>query len=942
MTNSFQIAPQRQIRQVTEEAEQAPEGGQPTAPQLHTKRLGGQTLDFEVYDPSTQLKTQQQMDSIRNMVGNALKTVDLKVDEQSKKKEAQGKRLFEKIAQYKIDTRDIGQGARDLRKAGRPDLAEELLDSNPWLFFGLKTQEASYAGQDAVVNASNYIDANMNTLQQIEDPTVVRGIVQTQLNSYLAKTYPNISNENYVGLVEPVLSKSTPVLLGEISKNHATWKGATRNLTTLTKLNQAEKRLLSVVAQDPSNTDRNAVAKGTFKEGIVSARDEYIANGGTYLQWQQLASKWIKGLVVDTDGNGVNDLHDKNLYNQVLEGLDFEIPDGQGLPKGTKFLDLTDENGTTFRELISTAKINSLLLENKVEGAIEQGNTRDALQFKRAAKFSLNQQLIGQDGQPLTGQQAEIVKDQLAEQLENAYANNTKVVLKIRNEKGEIVDQEFDLPSNVDVNKLIKDLRKTGHELGAFEFNELKTTVIKRLATNPADELDDIYEQLVPGTTQWNEIEKLKFQAVKNLLNKDYSSKITENFKLVKAAFSGKGSDYEQDLREAVRNAPTKADKQIVKDNFKALLKNRSLLAEELFDDFMYARILGASEAQLSDPSWWKEQQLDFTTAIKSDSRFQDWNPDSVNTASDFDPTKSVQPLYLYTRGTNDKGKPGDVRDVTLTKLRSNEQFLKENKYLLGTSQMVNYHNEQPMMSSKAFSKVYAFLAAGKQLDEETLLEVSQAYKLAQTLQNGKHLSLEDFLTGQGGGNIFDWRDPKDASQPFKLDNELMMNTLKRRLSNNTVGQASTVRWVENQEGNTSNGSVNFWLEDNGNGSGNVNILSPAKLKVLEVGFAEGTDGNFARFQVQKDSGSLRKGYIITIRHARSFGGLLKGQMLYPGNYLGMPHTAKTFEKGVDQADVPGAGPHLNLYITDANGTRLSQQEVSKIFKEVLSPGLSF
>ena len=169
-----------------------------------------------------------------------------------------------------------------------------------------------------------------------------------------------------------------------------------------------------------------------------------------------------------------------------------------------------------------------------------------------------------------------------------------------------------------------------------------------------------------------------------------------------------------------------------------------------------------------------------------------------------------------------------------------------------------------------------------------------------------------------------------------------MLNTLKRRLSNNTVGKASTIRWVDSQEGNTSNGSVNFWLEDNGNGSGNVNILSPAKLKVLEVGVAEGTDGNFARFEVQKDSGGLKKGYIITIRHARSFGGLLKGQMLYPGNYLGMPHNVKTFQKGVDQADTPGAGPHLNLYITDANGTRLSQQEVSKIFKEVLSPGLSF
>ena len=124
MTTSFQISPQRQIRQATEEAEQAPEGGQPTAPQYHKKRLGGTTLDFETYDPATQLKTQQQVDSIRNLVDNSLKTVDAKVKEQSKKKEAQGKRLFEKIAQYKIDTRDIGQGARDLRKAGRPDLAE--------------------------------------------------------------------------------------------------------------------------------------------------------------------------------------------------------------------------------------------------------------------------------------------------------------------------------------------------------------------------------------------------------------------------------------------------------------------------------------------------------------------------------------------------------------------------------------------------------------------------------------------------------------------------------------------------------------------------------------------------------------------------------------------------------------------------------------------------
>ena len=933
MTNSFQISPQRQIRQATEEAVQAPEGGQPTAPQYHKKRLGGTTLDFETYDPATQLKTQQQVDSIRNLVDNSLKTVDAKVKEQSKKKEAQGKRLFEKIAQYKIDTRDIGQGARDLRKAGRPDLAEELLDSNPWLFFGLKVQEASYAGQDSVVNASNYIDANMNTLQQIEDPTVVRGIVQNQLDSYLAKNYPNISNENYVGLVEPVLAKSSPALLAEINKNHTQWKGNVRNLTTLTALNQAEKSLFAGISQDPSNTERNKIGQGNFQKGIIAARDNFIANGGTYHQWHGLAGKWVKGMVIDKDGNGVNDLHDKNLYNQVIEALNFEVPDSAGLPKGTKFLDLATEEGPTFKELISTAKINSILLENKVEGAIEQTNTREALQFKRAAKFSIHQQLQGK-----TGPEAQIVKDNLIEQLENSYQDNSPIVLLVRNEEGKIVEQEFQLPSNVDVQKLIKDLGKTGQELGSFEFKELQTDVIKRLATDPSDSLDDIFEQLVPGTSQWETINKLQFQAFKVLLNTDWSGKITDQFAAVKESYNNSWRDA---LAKERKDSPDSDRAQVEKD-FKELLNQNNLLAEELFNDFMYARLLESTEAQRSDPTWWKEQQQDFIVAINSDERFKTPSLADLN-RDDFDPTKSVQPLYLYTRGYDD-GNPGDIKDVTLTKLRSNESFLKENKYLLGTSQMVNYHNEQPMMSSKAFTNVYQFLSSGVALKEDTLLEVSQAYKLAQTLQNGKHLSLEDFLTGQGGSNIFDWRDPNSVEykEPFKLDNELMMNTLKRRLSNNTVGKSSTIRWVDNQEGNTSNGSVNFWLEDNTNGSSNVNLLAPAKLKVLDVGFAEGTDGNFARFEVQKDSGSLRKGYIITIRHARSFGGLLKGQMLYPGNYLGMPHNAKTFQKGVDQADTPGAGPHLNLYITDANGTRLSQQEVSKIFKEVLSPGFSF
>ena len=47
-TNKFEVKPQRQIRKVTEEAERAPEGGQPTEPQLTPQRKGGALLDIDM------------------------------------------------------------------------------------------------------------------------------------------------------------------------------------------------------------------------------------------------------------------------------------------------------------------------------------------------------------------------------------------------------------------------------------------------------------------------------------------------------------------------------------------------------------------------------------------------------------------------------------------------------------------------------------------------------------------------------------------------------------------------------------------------------------------------------------------------------------------------------------------------------------------------------
>ena len=112
-------------------------------------------------------------------------------------------------------------------------------------------------------------------------------------------------------------------------------------------------------------------------------------------------------------------------------------------------------------------------------------------------------------------------------------------------------------------------------------------------------------------------------------------------------------------------------------------------------------------------------------------------------------------------------------------------------------------------------------------------------------------------------------------------------------------------------------------------------------MQITEVNFAPGNYGNYSRARVLENYGGLKVNDVISIGHARGFGNLQAGRVLYPGEVWGYQHDERSYRVGVDQARTPNAGVHLDITIS-RNGRRLDQSEMRKIFENTLVNRLAF
>jgi hypothetical protein len=106
-------------------------------------------------------------------------------------------------------------------------------------------------------------------------------------------------------------------------------------------------------------------------------------------------------------------------------------------------------------------------------------------------------------------------------------------------------------------------------------------------------------------------------------------------------------------------------------------------------------------------------------------------------------------------------------------------------------------------------------------------------------------------------------------------------------------------------------------------------------MRIVSVQFDSGGFGRYSVGEVLQDQGELKAGDQVRIGHAKGFGNLIPGTVLYPGQLWGYQHTEDSYQIGIDQAATPGAGVHLHIDII-RNGVRLDQAKTRRIFKDIL------
>lgn len=920
MTSSFNIQPQRQLRDTFEQPEQRAEIAPPAQPEQVSQQRGGQLLDFTSYQPDLEL--QDKVNSIANLVETGQGLMRQNVKDQAEKTKFQVDKLFDQISQYQLDTVELGETARQLRKKGRPDLAEQVISTNPWFKFHYYNKKAETAATKSVVNLNEYVTNNMGRLQQIEDPTEVTAELVKQNQNYLKQNYPDIPDRMYSGLVAPALAKAMPLLQQNIAEKRAEYN--------VTLLNAAANQTLDggVAAW------KSGKAPGTLAAALRKAQLEYMAAGKTAIEFaQSIRTPFLTNLQFDADKNGINDFEENPELNGLLlkELSNFDLGDGQGM-----LLDYKDaKSGKSMRQIIRDNRdtiqariVNKESIADK-QAQLEYNKTRRDLQ----TALSLIAQRDG-DG------------DAFVRGLRVGEVNK----IPFLDENGQMVERDLFIPRTFSPQGLYKIYTDSVAVPDQRELAEDKASFALALIQKDEATQNEILNRYPTGSAAFNSFVQLKATSQQNAVK--FESKINSATNTLVVQALANLDDAKKEALKAAGNDNVKVKKiqerydDIYRDQFKTLVKQRA-------GDIIEQQMQGATRAQLDDDGWWAQLQEDLRADLAQNEFFNTNLFDLSNPAPEI--FRNIEEYAFTTRNTDTNGKLTSVKKAQI--VYTPEEFLAKNRK---KADFKEYYTKEPMVSSDTFQEVLNLAVGLKQkVSPEALNELKNAMVIFKEMQPGSDLSA--LLKGQGGTGVFDYKDPPNLKQGLYTPNNPAIKTLQdevdKMLSTTTPVNTTIARRTYGHPlnfGPRASGAIDFYLEDKNGQNNDVNFVAPTQVKVVDIGFQPGKGGNWILVEVLEPFGSnleskhnLNKGDEIFIAHARSgqagtngytgYDWSVKvGDVISAGNPLGRQHTTSSYRTEVDG----GTGMHLHVEVRRNKGNIL-QSDMVKIYETILSTGLA-
>ena len=914
MTNSFGITPQRQLRETFVQPEQK-DRARPAEPELTPQQRGGQLLDYKEYVPDQRLE--QRVASIEAFVDAGKSFTNTAVKRESKRQAALAESAFNKMAQTEIDSLEIGEIARELRKKGQNKLADEVVESNPWFNYQWQTSRAGRAAQNTAFNVSDWVDNNIDDLKQIEDPSEVRRRIQEHAQSYLTKNYPGMPAQLETAVVTPALAEVTPKLAADVRDEHRKWKVNFLTQSALEKYNQAVSLWIRSHTENPNDPDAKKAANAFLAKTLAAIDLNTNQKGLSFDQInERIRTPFYKEFpinIIDPE-QGVSDIADRGLYREFLNAIDGDLP-GQ---KGKKVLDQRDpESNQTFRWLIHQAHANARDLEGKREQA--EQNRVNLANKNFTEIFELNQRMVTQN---LTGQDAKDAKTKLLKSVYEAQnasklGQSGTVLLWTMDADGKLAQEEVEIPPFFDLWKLNEITEKGGFPIDPREFEDDKAALLLKVPNNPTGEFPEIFDKYEAGSEEWKALKKVQSTAIKNWTGKDWKADITN--------VQSKAEAIAEQLNIAHKNANVKTiskrQTKTIDTQYKNALKWQKIEAKELASRFVRKKISEVDPAVLADPqkreAFFHEVGQELENHMKGDSLFTDPSQFHKNRER-----QSEDTLYVY-----EKNEHGNVIGE-VTRVQNNDSFLRTNAPLIRSGLLTNYYKEEPMIGSDSARDVLNGLVnPSAQFTPASLKDLKAGFELANSLRPGT--TVEEFLTGQFGKNVYE----VENFQADKYQDKL--NELRNRLQTTTINRSSKTKLHHDKNKNT-NAGLSFHIEHNTNGAKKIQeITAPIRMQIRSIEYDEGGQGHYSLAIALQDYRGIKKGDIIKLAHARNFIGK-PGTILSPGQTWGYQHREKDYDKAIDG----GTGFHLYLEI-ERNGVNLPQSDLIKLYNDLLSHRLS-
>ena len=378
MTSSFGISPQRQIRDLVANPERPAALPEPAAPRATPQQLGGQLMYGATFQKNYQ--AQEAIKSIQDFLGKEgvfETTSELLFENYKSEKKQQAERILASEATAYRDSLENAAETKQLKAKGDDDLARQNQLSNPWVNYFYYDTKATNAGKEVAIGLASWGKKSAERLAEL--PVDQRAAAMAAKAQELMQPYADVPEAFRAAKIDPLVSATLFDLKKDVVNKSYERTVSTDQNTAIQKFYGGLKVGAQFMTASLGAKEGTVLGQKGVQQGYDDARAFFVdVRGYSEKEFHELLFREGPRLFIDVDGDKYNDIGDAYGFRNIVASFDgIKTKDGQNI------LDLRNDKGQTFREVLEVGAVQAVKRSESFAAAEERTITRAQRNWRR-------------------------------------------------------------------------------------------------------------------------------------------------------------------------------------------------------------------------------------------------------------------------------------------------------------------------------------------------------------------------------------------------------------------------------------------------------------------------------------------------------------------------------------------------------------------------------